>query len=171
MGQTLFEEKPCRLLAHQPRQPPGAAGQARRTGPWKRRGLAAWNRAAGDQRRNSPDLHRLEPAGLLLPALAQFMPDYPALALELSTSNDFANLNRRDADIALRLTKTSEHLVGRCLEQRDALSGVFSAPILHDDMQDVTWPTWPGSHRMTLPDHPTVAWRRAHLPGVPQLSL
>lgn len=44
--------------------------------------------------------------GLLLPALAQFMPDYPALTLELSTSNDFANLSRRDADIALRLTRT-----------------------------------------------------------------
>lgn len=54
--------------------------------------------------------------GLLLPALAQFMPAYPALVLELSTSNDFANLSRRDADIALRLTRTPpEHLVGRCL--------------------------------------------------------
>lgn len=53
---------------------------------------------------------------LLLPALAQFMPGYPALTLELSTSNDFANLSRRDADIALRLTKAPpEHLVGRCL--------------------------------------------------------
>lgn len=52
--------------------------------------------------------------GLLLPALAQFMPNYPALTIELSTSNDFANLSRRDADIALRLTRTPpEHLVGR----------------------------------------------------------
>ena len=54
--------------------------------------------------------------GLLLPALAQFMPNYPALTIELSTSNDFANLSRRDADIALRLTRTPpEHLVGRQL--------------------------------------------------------
>ena len=56
--------------------------------------------------------------GLLLPALAQFMPNYPALTLELSTSNDFANLSRRDADIALRLTRTPpEHLVGRQLAE------------------------------------------------------
>ena len=42
------------------------------------------------------------------------MPNYPALTIELSTSNDFANLSRRDADIALRLTRTPpEHLVGR----------------------------------------------------------
>jgi DNA-binding transcriptional LysR family regulator len=54
--------------------------------------------------------------GLLLPALARFMPNYPALTIELSTSNDFANLSRRDADIALRLTRTPpEHLVGRRL--------------------------------------------------------
>ena len=38
---------------------------------------------------------------LLLPALARFMPAYPALTLELSTSNDFANLSRRDAAPAL----------------------------------------------------------------------
>ncbi|MDO8275918.1 MAG: LysR substrate-binding domain-containing protein, partial [Serpentinimonas sp.] len=41
---------------------------------------------------------------LLLPALARFMPSYPALALELVTSNDFSNVSRRDADLALRLT-------------------------------------------------------------------
>ncbi|EPN69647.1 LysR family transcriptional regulator, partial [Pseudomonas syringae pv. actinidiae ICMP 19079] len=53
---------------------------------------------------------------LLLPALAGFMPQYPALTLELATSNAFANLSRRDADIALRLTNTPpEHLIGRCL--------------------------------------------------------
>ncbi|WP_163026684.1 LysR family transcriptional regulator, partial [Pseudomonas viridiflava] len=40
---------------------------------------------------------------LLLPALARFMPNYPALTLELATSNSFANLSRRDADIALRM--------------------------------------------------------------------
>lgn len=53
---------------------------------------------------------------LLLPALARFMPSYPGLTIELCTSNDFANLSRRDADIALRLTRTPpEHLVGRRL--------------------------------------------------------
>ena len=55
-------------------------------------------------------------SSLLLPALARFMPSYPALALELVTSNDFANLSRRDAVLALRLTnQPPEHLVGRRL--------------------------------------------------------
>lgn len=64
--------------------------------------------------------------GLLVPALARFMPAYPALTLELSTSNDFANLSRRDADIALRLTNSPpEHLVGR--PQGAALPGCDTA--------------------------------------------
>ncbi|HFO0136580.1 MULTISPECIES: LysR family transcriptional regulator [Pseudomonas] len=104
--------------------------------------------------------------GLLLPALARFMPSYPALQLELATSNDFANLSRRDADIALRMTRTPpEHLVGRnlgevryvlCaseryLEGRDAAEPAMLHWIAPDDF---------------LPDHPSVVWRRRHYPGV-----
>ncbi|WP_313738457.1 LysR family transcriptional regulator [Pseudomonas sp.] len=103
--------------------------------------------------------------GLLLPALASFMPNYPALSLELGTSNTFANLSRRDADIALRLTNAPpEHLVGRCLgstsyvlcgrpELREALAqGVHQVPwITPDD---------------SMPDHPTVAWRNQHHPSL-----
>ena len=104
--------------------------------------------------------------GLLLPALAQFMPQYPALTLELSTSNDFANLSRRDADIALRLTRTPpEHLVGRCLGA--VTYQVCASPAyarLHEGraLADLAWIA-PDDF---LPDHPTVAWRREHLPGV-----
>lgn len=104
--------------------------------------------------------------GLLLPALAQFMPQYPALTLELSTSNDFANLSRRDADIALRLTRTPpEHLVGRCLGA--VTYQVCASPAyarLHEGraLADLAW-IGPDDF---LPDHPTVAWRREHLPGV-----
>ncbi|MBY8970066.1 LysR family transcriptional regulator [Pseudomonas sp. P867] len=104
--------------------------------------------------------------GLLLPALAQFMPAYPALVLELSTSNDFANLSRRDADIALRLTsKPPEHLVGRCLGTV-AYQVYASADYAHrhagQALADLAWIA-PDDF---LPDHPTVAWRREHLPGV-----
>lgn len=104
--------------------------------------------------------------GLLLPALAQFMPAYPALTLELSTSNDFANLSRRDADIALRLTKTPPaHLVGRCLgavTYQVCASADYAR--LHPDHEwaDLAWIA-PDDF---LPDHPTVIWRREHLPGV-----
>ncbi len=104
--------------------------------------------------------------GLLLPALAHFMPDYPALTLELSTSNDFANLSRRDADIALRLTKTPpEHLVGRCLgtvSYQVCASAEYVRRHPGADLADLAWIA-PDDF---LPDHPTVVWRREHLPGV-----
>ena len=104
--------------------------------------------------------------GLLLPALAQFMPDYPALILELSTSNDFANLSRRDADIALRLTRTPpEHLVGRCLgtvRYQVCASTDFARQHAGRELAELAWIA-PDDF---LPDHPTVAWRREHLPGI-----
>jgi DNA-binding transcriptional LysR family regulator len=104
--------------------------------------------------------------GLLLPALAQFMPNYPALTIELSTSNDFANLSRRDADIALRLTRTPpEHLVGRELAKisyRVCASERYLQNVEAVDLNALTWIA-PDDF---LPDHPTVVWRRQHLPGV-----
>ncbi|MBT2374035.1 LysR family transcriptional regulator [Pseudomonas fluorescens] len=104
--------------------------------------------------------------GLLLPALGQFMPNYPALTLELSTSNDFANLSRRDADVALRLTTAPpEHLVGRCLgtvSYRICASARYVQQHATDDLTALAWIA-PDDF---LPDHPTVAWRRQHLPGV-----
>lgn len=104
--------------------------------------------------------------GLLLPALAQFMPAYPALTLELSTSNDFANLSRRDADIALRLTRTPpEHLVGRRLGTVSYRVCASAGYIEQHATQDLAALAWIAPDDF-LPDHPTVAWRRQHLPGV-----
>jgi DNA-binding transcriptional LysR family regulator len=104
--------------------------------------------------------------GLLLPALAQFMPQFPALTLELSSSNDFANLSRRDADIALRLTKTPpEHLVGRCLgtvAYRVCASTAYARQHVGRELAELAWIA-PDDF---MPDHPTVTWRREHLPGV-----
>jgi DNA-binding transcriptional LysR family regulator len=103
---------------------------------------------------------------LLLPALARFMPAYPALILELSTSNDFANLSRRDADIALRLTRTPpEHLVGRHLGDVGYRVCVSPTYLPCADLDDLVSLTWIAPDDF-LPDHPTVAWRRQHLPGV-----
>lgn len=103
---------------------------------------------------------------LLLPALARFMPDYPALNLELVTSNDFASLTRRDADIALRLTRAApEHLVGSCLGpvryQVFASPGYLKARS-PDDLAALSWVA-PDDF---LPDHPTVLWRRQQYPAV-----
>ena len=101
--------------------------------------------------------------GLLLPALARFMPGYPALTLELSTSNDFANLSRRDADIALRLTRTpAEHLVGRCLGTVSYRVCASPGYAQQHDIQDLASLAWIAPDDF-LPDHPTVAWRRQHL--------
>ncbi|WP_434561750.1 LysR family transcriptional regulator [Pseudomonas sp. Z5-35] len=103
---------------------------------------------------------------LLLPALARFMPAYPALTLELSTSNDFANLSRRDADIALRLTRTPpEHLVGRNLGNVVYRVCAGDAYLRSTSLRDLASMTWIAPDDF-LPDHPTVAWRRQHLPGV-----
>jgi len=103
---------------------------------------------------------------LLLPALAGFMPAYPALTLELSTSNDFANLNRRDADIALRLTDSpAEHLVGRCLgavSYRVCASPGYLSAVELGDLERLVWIA-PDDF---LPDHPSVSWRRQRFPGV-----
>lgn len=104
--------------------------------------------------------------GLLLPALAQFMPNYPALTIELSTSNDFANLSRRDADIALRLTRTPpEHLVGRQLAKISYRVCASPRYLQNVDPTDLAALTWIAPDDF-LPDHPTIAWRRQHLPGV-----
>ena len=103
---------------------------------------------------------------LLLPALKQFMPGYPGLKLELNTSSAFANLSRRDADIALRLTNSPpEHLVGTrvgTIAYQPCASDVYLQRCGHVEMNAMDWIA-PDDF---LPDHPTVTWRRQHLPGV-----
>lgn len=103
---------------------------------------------------------------LLLPALRRFMPDYPGLKLELNTSSTFANLSRRDADIALRLTNTPpQHLVGTRLgtvSYRVCASEEYLRRSGHTALEEMAWIA-PDDF---LPDHPTVAWRRQQLPGV-----
>ena len=103
---------------------------------------------------------------LLLPALTRFMPDYPALRLELNTSDTFANLSRRDADIALRLTDAPpQHLVGTCLgtvSYRVYASAQYLQCCEHSDLARMVWVA-PDDF---LPDHPTVVWRRQHWPQI-----
>jgi DNA-binding transcriptional LysR family regulator len=103
---------------------------------------------------------------LLLPALKTFMANYPSLKLEFNTSSSFANLSRRDADIALRLTHTPpEHLVGVRLATvgyRIAARPEYLQRVGHRDWAQMQWI---GVDEL-LPDHPTVAWRRAQYPGL-----
>jgi DNA-binding transcriptional LysR family regulator len=53
---------------------------------------------------------------LLLPRLAEFVTRYPHVHVELAATNGFADLTKRDADVAIRPTrKPPGHLVGRSL--------------------------------------------------------
>jgi len=53
---------------------------------------------------------------LLLPRLPAFAARYPEIRLELAAANEFVDLTKRDADVAIRSTrKPPEHLVGRPL--------------------------------------------------------
>ncbi|CAM3123155.1 LysR family transcriptional regulator [Pseudomonas floridensis] len=102
---------------------------------------------------------------LLLPALARFMPDYPALTLELATSNSFANLSRRDADIALRLTNTPpEHLVGRRLGSVDYV--ICGLPEFRETLGEAATSVPWISPDDSMPDHTSVIWRSQAFPDV-----
>jgi len=111
--------------------------------------------------------------GLVMPALGELMSRHPQLRLELAASNELANLTRRDADLALRATKKPpEHLVGRRLgvirvavfAQRRLARGAHAI----DDLAALPWAV-PDE---ALPDHPSVRWRRKHLPKLtPRLEV
>ncbi|MDH4581185.1 LysR family transcriptional regulator [Pseudomonas sp. BN415] len=104
--------------------------------------------------------------GLLLPALARFMPAYPALELELTTSNDFANLSRRDADVALRLTTAPPgHLVGRCLGPVPYVLCAADSYLARVPERDPTRMSWIAPDDF-LPNHPSLVWRRQRHPEV-----
>ena len=103
---------------------------------------------------------------LLLPALGAFMPNYPALMLELATSNEFASLTRRDADIAVRLTRAPpEHLVGNRL--REVHCRVYASPhyLQQARAKDLSDMPWVGLDDF-MPHHTTVLWRRQYWPSV-----
>jgi DNA-binding transcriptional LysR family regulator len=82
----------------------------------------------------------------------------------MGTSNTFANLSRRDADIALRLTNTPpEHLVGRCLGSTSYV--ICGRPELRERLDSsptsVPWIAPDDS----MQDHATVVWRNQQYPG------
>lgn len=104
---------------------------------------------------------------LLLPALVGISARHPGLEFELSATNQLANLARREADVAIRPTRQPpQHLVGRKL---GALRYAVYASIAYlrerpagTDLPDHVWIA-PDEF---IPDHPSVTWRRKHLPKV-----
>lgn len=105
--------------------------------------------------------------GMLLPVLGRFTTAYPKIELELVVTNALADLSRRDADVAIRATKKPpEHLVGSRLGT--LASAVFAAHAYLARkpqalrLEDADWVALDES----LPDHPSVKWRRQHYPKI-----
>ncbi|NPC59282.1 LysR family transcriptional regulator [Caenimonas soli] len=102
--------------------------------------------------------------GLVLPCLPALTAQHPQLQLELHSANELMSLTRRDADLALRATpKAPEHLIGRHLGPiRFVACGAKSLSPAHRrrtlDRHDWIVPD------EAMPEHPSVRWRRKHLP-------
>jgi DNA-binding transcriptional LysR family regulator len=90
---------------------------------------------------------------------------HPLLQLELRAGNELISLSKRDADIALRATtKPPEHLVGRQLGRiRFVVCGPRGKPGAKPKaLEQLDWI----APDEALPEHPSVRWRRKHLPKV-----
>lgn len=103
--------------------------------------------------------------GLVAPALGEIRAHHPLLSFDLHSGNEPANLNKRDADIAVRATKRPpDHLVGKHLGPiRVALFAPESSSI--KTLQDATKSevAWIAPDE-ALPEHPSVLWRKRHFP-------
>lgn len=111
--------------------------------------------------------------GLVLPSLRMLQAAHPQLRLEISARNELANLTQREADVALRATvRPPPHLVGRHLGP--IRSAVYIARSLAPRRRaafDLAGAPWLVVDDV-LPEHPSVRWRRRHLPRVePALRL
>jgi DNA-binding transcriptional LysR family regulator len=106
-------------------------------------------------------------SGLLLPALAGLAAAHPLLRLEITARNELVNLSQREADIALRATvKPPPHVVGRELGPiRSAVYGLKPAARPPRQPPDLATARWIAVDD-ALPEHPSVRWRKKHLPKV-----
>lgn len=115
---------------------------------------------AGELRVSTPDALTER---VLMPHLVRFTERYPAITLNLEVTNGFADLNRREADIAIRVTRTPpDRLIGRRL---CALVGTIYGPIGEAPSR----PEALGERRWLLPGfgldaHPAAVWVRRHFP-------
>lgn len=100
--------------------------------------------------------------GLVLPCLPALAREHPLLQLELRATNELMSLSKRDADLALRATpKPPEHLVGRRLGTiRFAVCGLRARGGKAGPLEDLDWI----APDEAMPDHPSVRWRRKHVP-------
>jgi DNA-binding transcriptional LysR family regulator len=106
-GRVLFTRSPAGLLptaaAHELR--PHAEGMAAAAAAFARMGSANVDEAAGAVRLAAADVVGVE---VLPPMLSEFRKAYPNTVIELSLSNQMADLLRRDADIAVRMVRPKQ---------------------------------------------------------------
>ena len=107
-------------------------------------------------------------SGLLMPALGSLMAQHPGLQIEVSASNQLANLTQRDADIALRATKRPPpHVVGRLLGPiRLALFGARALVRGRRKAFDPSGADWIALDDALPECASAVQWRRRHHPQV-----
>lgn len=105
--------------------------------------------------------------GLVAPALVALRTSHPLLAYDLHTGNELANLNRRDADIAVRATRRPPpHLVGKHVGPiRVALFAARQGGPASVEEAVAARSGWVAPDD-ALPEHPSVLWRKKHFPKV-----
>lgn len=105
--------------------------------------------------------------GLVAPVLKQLRAEHPLLNLDLNTGNELANLVRREADIAVRVTrKPPQHLVGKRLGPiQVAVFAARGAGMKKWDEEVAAKANWIAVDD-ALPEHPSVIWRKKALPKV-----
>lgn len=103
--------------------------------------------------------------GLIAPTLVPLHSAHPLLEYEIHTGNELVSLNRRDTDIAVRVTShPPQHLIGKYVGPiRVALFASKSGAVQQysDVMESKCQWIAPDD---ALPDHPSVTWRKRHLP-------
>jgi DNA-binding transcriptional LysR family regulator len=102
--------------------------------------------------------------GLVLPCLPALAAKHPQLQLELRSGNELASLTRRDADLALRATpKPPDHLVGRHFGAIRFVACAARAMPAARRRKPLAEHDWIAPDE-AMPEHPSVRWRRKHLP-------
>lgn len=102
--------------------------------------------------------------GVVLPCLPALAAQHPALQLELRSGNELVSLTRRDADLALRATvRPPEHLLGRHLGTIRFVACAGKALPAARRRAALASQDWIAPDE-AMPEHPSVRWRRKHLP-------
>ena len=104
---------------------------------------------------------------MLPPLLAEFRALHPGIVIEVATTNAFANLTRRDADVALRPSaEPPETLVGRRIS--GVALAIYGTPSLADAAGDASehfrQSRWIGFDD-SLAGSSAAGWLRGSLPG------